>query len=96
MTKNMEDLADKNATLLAQIPEQSHMTTIVRDANIQGEKDVRGSHTSRRREEDENPNPNREGSGDQEDHREAHPKTARPWKEKKEKLRDVISKLEKR
>jgi len=36
MTKNMEDLRDKNATLLAHIPEQSHTATVVPKVEREG------------------------------------------------------------
>jgi hypothetical protein len=61
MTKNMEDLTYKNTALLAHILEQSHTTTIVRDGNLEGEREEHNSHTNGRGGENENPNPNREG-----------------------------------
>jgi hypothetical protein len=59
----MEDLADKNVALLARIPEQSYTTTIVRDGNLEGEKDGHSSHIDGQGGKDENFDPNREGPG---------------------------------
>lgn len=84
----MGDLADKNAVLLACILEQSHTTTVVPEA----EKEGRNSHTCGRREEDQS-HPQVEADN-RDGHREINPKKNPPRNEKKDKLIEVVGKLE--
>lgn len=97
MLKSMEDLADHNDVLLTRIPEQSHTTTIVRDGNPEGEQEGRSTRSDGHREKHEDregPEHNQPEANDQDLHRDHDPEKACSQKEKKEKLRDVVSKLE--
>jgi hypothetical protein len=88
MKKNIGDLADKNVALLACILEQSHTTTVV----LEAEKEERNNHTGGRQEEDQS-HPQVEADN-RDGHRENNPEKNPPRKEKKEKLREVVGKLE--
>jgi hypothetical protein len=89
MAKSITDLADINATLQARLPELFR----TEPENKEG----RNSHTGGQRKEEEHLSQNQEGSGERTDHRDADPENARHWKEKKEKeekLKNMIVKLE--